>query len=165
MSTKTSYIQRNSRFNFTRSEAAPDALPKNQSLPQKHGLGLYPERISGTSFTEKRAKNKQTFLYRILPSTAQSAWEELAKHPINADFQNRLRFIPDQLVWPPQEVQENVSFLDGLNIIGGAGDPVMKNGVAYYFYSCGKSMSESEAFYNADGDWLIGTSAALSRLW
>jgi homogentisate 1,2-dioxygenase len=141
---------------MTRSAAIKDALPRPQSLPQRHGLGLYPERISGTSFTAKRAVNKQTFLYRILPSTAQSSWNKLSDHPLNhRSHSAELNFVPDQLIWPPIQVQEDKTFLDGLQMIGGAGDPTVKNGVAYYVYTCGLGMDEKQAFYSADGDMLI----------
>ncbi|KAL4928604.1 RmlC-like cupin domain-containing protein [Aspergillus undulatus] len=139
---------------YHESESIKNALPKPQSLPQRHSLGLYPERISGTSFTAKRAVSKQTFLYRILPSTAQSGWTRLPDHPLTyrpAD----LNFVPDQVIWPPVEVKEDKTFLDGIIMIGSAGDPTIKNGVAYYFFSCGISMSERSAFYSADGDMLI----------
>jgi homogentisate 1,2-dioxygenase len=139
-----------------RSEAVPDAIPKNHSLPQKHKLGLYPERISGTSFTAKRAANRQTFLYRIYPSTAQSTWKRVPEHPLSQNLQASVKHLPDQFVWPPFEVQTEKTFLDSLNLIGGAGDPTVKNGVAYYSYAAGKSMDEKTAFYSADGDWLIG---------
>ncbi|KAL4763347.1 RmlC-like cupin domain-containing protein [Aspergillus foveolatus] len=140
----------------TRSAAIEDALPRPQSLSQRHGLGLYPERISGTSFTAKRAVNKQTFLYRILPSTAQSSWNKFSDHPLNhRSHSAELNFVPDQLIWPPAQVQEDKTFLDGLQMIGGAGDPTVKNGVAYYVYTCGLSMDEKQAFYSGDGDMLI----------
>ncbi|KAL3433036.1 RmlC-like cupin domain-containing protein [Aspergillus tetrazonus] len=141
---------------YHESAAIKDAIPRPQSLPQRHGLGLYPERISGTSFTAKRAVNKQTFLYRILPSTAQSSWNKLSDHPLNhRSHSAELNFVPDQLIWPPAQVQEDKTFLDGLQMIGGAGDPTVKNGVAYYVYTCGLSMDEKQAFYSADGDMLI----------
>ncbi|KAL4821978.1 RmlC-like cupin domain-containing protein [Aspergillus spinulosporus] len=141
---------------YHESTAIEDALPRPQSLPQRHSLGLYPERISGTSFTAKRAVNKQTFLYRILPSTAQSSWNKLPDHPLNhRSHSAELSFVPDQLIWPPVQVQEDKSFLDGLQMIGGAGDLTVKNGVAYYVYTCGLSMNEKQAFYSADGDMLI----------
>ncbi|KAL4963797.1 RmlC-like cupin domain-containing protein [Aspergillus stella-maris] len=139
---------------YHESESMKDSLPRPQSLPQKHSLGLYPERISGTSFTAKRAVNKQTFLYRILPSTAQSGWTRLDSHPLNYRASD-LNFVPDQVIWPPAQIEEERTFIDGMVLIGGAGDPTVKNGVAYYFFSCGVSMSEKSAFYSADGDMLI----------
>ncbi|BCS18741.1 uncharacterized protein APUU_11569A [Aspergillus puulaauensis] len=140
---------------YHESEAVKDALPRPQSLPQRHALGLYPERISGTSFTAKRALNKQTFIYRILPSTAQSGWTRVPDHPLSHRLRSELNFVPDQLIWPPAQVKKDKTFLDGLEMIGGAGDPTTKNGVAYYFFTCGVSMDEKQAFYSADGDLLI----------
>jgi homogentisate 1,2-dioxygenase len=136
-------------------------LPKGQNLPQRHSHGLYPERISGTAFTAKRAVNKQTFLYRILPSTAQSPWTHLDSHSLNQDFRKDLRFLPDQFVWPPLRIDVSRNFLDGMRLIGGAGDPTVKNGVAYYSYSCGIDMERDKAFYDADGDLLIGRPSAV----
>ncbi|PGH18791.1 homogentisate 1,2-dioxygenase [Helicocarpus griseus UAMH5409] len=140
---------------YHESEAIKGALPKPQSLPQRHSQGLYPERISGTSFTAKRAVNKQTFLYRILPSTAQSEWNKVPDHPLNQRPHSELNFVPDQLIWPPQKIKTDKTFLDGMQLIGGAGDPTTKNGVAYYFFTCGADMGAKKAFYSADGDMLI----------
>lgn len=136
-------------------------MPKGQNLPQRHSHGLYPERISGTAFTAKRAVNKQTFLYRILPSTAQSSWTHLDSHPINQDFRKDLRFLPDQFVWPPLRIDVSRNFVDGMRLIGGAGDPTVKNGVAYYSYSCGVDMERDKAFYDADGDLLMGRASTV----
>ncbi|KAL4886742.1 RmlC-like cupin domain-containing protein [Aspergillus karnatakaensis] len=146
---------------YHESSAHPHSLPRPQSLPQKHPLGLYPERISGTSFITPRAQNKQTFLYRILPSLAQSGWSKIPNHPLNhpsistSTPHSVLNYVPDQLIWLPQRIQRDKTFLTGLQFIGGAGSPVMKNGVGYYFFTCGANMPENQAFYSADGDWLI----------
>lgn len=105
--------------------------------------------------------NKQTFLYRILPSTAQSSWTHLDSHSLNQDFRKDLRFLPDQFVWPPLRIDVSRNFLDGMRLIGGAGDPTVKNGVAYYSYSCGIDMERDKAFYDADGDLLIGRPSAV----
>ena len=139
----------------SRSQAIEGALPKPQSLPQSHPQGLYPERISGTSFTEKRAANKQTFLYRILPSTAQSSWTRLPNHPLNQRAHSELNYLPDQVVWPPLEIDTKCTFLDGMRLIGAAGDPTTKNGAAYYFFTCGVDMDAKQSFYSAEGDMLI----------
>lgn len=156
MSMRISLSTRDMQLIFVRSEAVPGALPKNQNLPQRHKLGLYPERISGTSFTAKRNENRQTFLYRIYPSTAQSTWKRIPEHPLSLKLSTNVQHLPDQFVWPPFEVQQEKNFIDSMNLIGGAGDPTTKNGVAYYSYAAGKSMEEKSAFYSADGDWLIG---------
>lgn len=45
--------------------------------------------------------------------------------------------------------------MHGLHLVAGAGDPVMKSGLGMYIFAAGKDMNEREAFYNADGDFLI----------
>lgn len=60
--------------------------------------------------------------------------------------------------WQPFDFptkSENVHFIEGLNTICGAGDPKTKQGLAIHIYSCNSSMNDC-AFYNADGDFLIG---------
>src|SRR5438045_2581133 len=50
------------------SEAVEGALPQGQNSPQRVGLGLYAEQLSGTAFTAPRAQNRRVWLYRIRPS-------------------------------------------------------------------------------------------------
>lgn len=59
------------------------------------------------------------------------------------------------MIWPPLEIEPARTFLDGLRLIGAAGDPTTKNGAAYYFFTCGVDMPARQAFYSADGDMLI----------
>lgn len=49
----------------------------------------------------------------------------------------------------------NVSWVDSLKLIGGAGDPALKHGLGIYIFAAGKSMPPNQAFYSADGDLLI----------
>jgi homogentisate 1,2-dioxygenase len=42
-------------------------------------------------------------------------------------------------------------------LIGGAGNPTLKEGLAYYVFTAGKLMPPNQAFYSADGDFLLGT--------
>ncbi|HUA55093.1 MAG TPA: homogentisate 1,2-dioxygenase, partial [Candidatus Sulfotelmatobacter sp.] len=51
-------------------EAVAGALPVGQNSPQRPPLGLYAEQISGTAFTQPRAVNRRTWVYRIMPSAA-----------------------------------------------------------------------------------------------
>lgn len=37
----------------------------------------------------------------------------------------------------------------------GAGDPLTRHGVAIHIYACNQSM-DNKAFYNSDGDFLLG---------
>jgi len=145
----------NNNHVWFRSEAIEGSLPKGRSMPQFHHMGLYIERISGTAFVSKRHENKQTFLYRILPSTAQTPWTHLDDHPLNHNNAKDLQFLPDQYVWPPAQLERECNFIDGMRMLGGAGDPMSKEGVGYYQWSCGVDMDPKKAFYSADGDWLI----------
>jgi homogentisate 1,2-dioxygenase len=40
-------------------------------------------------------------------------------------------------------------------MVAGAGNPSLKNGIGIYVYAMGRSMPSTEAFYSADGDFLI----------
>ena len=72
-------------------------------------------------------------------------------------FSPGIEATPQQLRWDPLELggHEDKDFVDGLVTLGGAGDSQVKNGLAIHFYSCNKSM-DKRAFYNSDGDFLIG---------
>ena len=48
------------------SEAEAGALPIGRNSPQRAPLGLYAEVLSGTAFTVPRARNRRSWLYRIL---------------------------------------------------------------------------------------------------
>lgn len=63
--------------------------------------------------------------------------------------------IPNQLRWDPFDVVEGADFISGLRLLGGAGDPTVKSGLAIYIYSADKDMDRHQAFYSADGDFLI----------
>lgn len=52
------------------SEAVRGALPVGRNSPQRAPLGLYAEQLSGSAFTEPRAHNRRSWLYRIRPSAA-----------------------------------------------------------------------------------------------
>src|SRR5712664_162918 len=54
------------------SEAVAGALPAGRNSPQRAPLGLFAEQLSGTAFTQPRAVNRRTWVYRTIPS---------AKHP------------------------------------------------------------------------------------
>lgn len=45
--------------------------------------------------------------------------------------------------------------MHSLHLVAGNGDPTTKTGVGYFIYAAGKDMEKNEAFYSADGDFLI----------
>jgi homogentisate 1,2-dioxygenase len=74
-----------------------------------------------------------------------------------ANFANA-HITPNQLRWDPFDLpkdDEQVDFVTGLRTVSGAGDAATRNGLAVHVYHANKSMKQ-KAFYNADGDFLIG---------
>jgi homogentisate 1,2-dioxygenase len=61
------YIYQRGFGNEFASEAVPGALPAGRNSPQRAPLGLYAEQLSGTAFTQPRAVNRRTWVYRIMP--------------------------------------------------------------------------------------------------
>ena len=48
-----------------------------------------------------------------------------------------------------------MDWVHGLKLVAGAGDPSLKQGLGVFIFAAGKSMDKQEAFYSADGDFLI----------
>ena len=130
------------------------ALHPFRNSPQKPPFGLYAEKLSGTAFTAPRHENKQTWLYRILPSCAHHNFAPLSISEAPHLWTSQFHQIPNQLRWDPFDEDPEKDFIHGLNMVGGAGEPATKTGLGIYIYACGKSMGK-QAFYNADGDFLI----------
>ncbi|KAF7542800.1 hypothetical protein G7046_g10111 [Stylonectria norvegica] len=165
---KEKYRYQNGFNNTLESEAVEGALPIGHNSPQKPPLGLYAEKLSGTAFTAPRHENKQTWLYRILPSCAHPPYqrETHSEHTpetsgvngtIGGTKDGKLHYIPNQLRWDPFDHDEakHLDFVSGLRLVAGAGDPTLKEGLGMYVYAAGKSMAKNAAFYSADGDLLI----------
>ena len=99
----------------------------------------------------------QSWLYRIMPSAAHTPFElserQLSGHSPRG--QQQYTQIPNQLRWDPFDVVKGANFISGLRLLGGAGDPTVKSGLAIYIYSADKDMDRHQAFYSADGDFLI----------
>lgn len=123
--------------------------------------GLYAEQLSGTAFTAPRSKNQRSWLYRIRPSVLHEKFTpapDVNSH-IVANFANE-HVDPNQMRWFPPALpaadkpDESITWLQGLRTMAGAGDPVARQGLAVYTYTCNKSMVDT-AMYNSDGDFLI----------
>ncbi|OAA40918.1 homogentisate 1,2-dioxygenase [Metarhizium rileyi] len=142
------------------SEAIDGALPIGHNSPQAPPFGLYAEKLSGTAFTAPRHENKQTWLYRILPSCAHPPYEpspeDTAPELVRSES-SKMHYIPNQLRWDPfsHDDSKDHDFVSGLKLVAGAGDPTQKQGLGMYVYAAGKDMDEKAAFYSADGDLLI----------
>ncbi|KAL7787885.1 homogentisate 1,2-dioxygenase [Trichoderma ceciliae] len=157
--TKELYKYQNGFNNHLESEAVEGALPIGHNSPQKPPYGLYAEKLSGTAFTAPRSENKQTWLYRVLPSCAHPPYQpspESRAAQEGADA-SKLRFIPNQLRWDPFDHNEagDLDFVSGMRLVAGAGDATQKQGIGMLVYAAGKSMDENSAYYSADGDLLI----------
>ncbi|KAL2214453.1 homogentisate 1,2-dioxygenase [Sarocladium strictum] len=155
------------------SEAVDGALPIGHNSPQKPPFGLYAEKLSGTAFTAPRHQNKQTWLYRILPSCAHPPYKPTAGDEAAPEGEDgtrglkgvtgvhqgegKLHYIPNQLRWDPfsHDEAKDDDFVSGMRLVAGAGDATLKEGLGMYVYAAGKSMDEKSAFYSADGDLLI----------
>lgn len=161
-STKEKYRYQNGFDSHLESEAVEGSLPIGMNSPQKPPYGLYAEKLSGTAFTAPRHENKQTWLYRILPSCAHPPYGP-ATTGVNPDGVNqwgkdeKLHYIPNQLRWDPfdHDSSKHLDFVTGLRLVAGAGDPVLKQGIGMFVFAAGKSMEKTSSFYSADGDLLI----------
>ena len=137
-------------------------MPVGQNNPQKCSYGLYAEQLSGSSFTQARHTNFRSWLYRIQPSVAHQPYKPVSDdrfQKVSNEFSDKSHFEvnPNQLRWKPipfPSESEKRTFIEGLLIVGGHGDPQAKNGLAIYQYSCNSSM-DHQAMYNSDGDFLI----------
>lgn len=133
-------------------------MPVGQNSPQKCAYGLYAEQLSGTAFTAPRTENARTWFYRIRPSVVHELFQKINVSKNLVSNWNEQSPNPNQMRWKPFDLpspNEKINFAEGLHTICGAGDVRSRHGLAIHIYSCNTSMTDS-AFYNADGDFLIG---------
>jgi len=101
-----------------------------------------------------------SWLYRIRPSVCHTPYEPFHKktHLVgNYSDEANVNVMPNQLRWSPFDLPtEPTDFVEGLHSIAGAGDVGVKHGMAVLIYAANKNMDDA-AFYNSDGDFLIGT--------
>ncbi|KAK3367174.1 Homogentisate 1,2-dioxygenase [Lasiosphaeria ovina] len=143
-------------------EAIPGALPRNgTNLPQKSRYGLYAEHLNGTSFISSRESVSNVWMYRQRPAAAHSPLKQVKRlFPIEACFlatNPNVAFTPLAHTWGPVTVPEgkkNITFVQGLNTVGGHGDATLKEGLAVHQYAFNADMHR-EAFVDNDGDLLL----------
>ncbi|MGN9795253.1 homogentisate 1,2-dioxygenase [Streptomyces sp. OZ13] len=137
------------------SEAEPGALPHGRNSPQRAPLGLYAEQLSGSAFTEPRAHNRRSWLYRIRPSAAHPPFVRVDNgHVRTAPFTETVPD-PNRLRWNPlPEPATGTDWLAGLWTLGGNGDVTQRTGMAVHLYHANTSMTD-RVFSNADGELLI----------
>ncbi len=136
------------------SEAVPGALPVGRNSPQRAPLGLYAEQLSGSAFTEPRAENRRSWLYRIRPSAAHPAFTRAGNGGLRTAPFTQTVPDPNRLRWNPlPEPAEGTDFLAGLWTLGGNGDVTQRSGMAVHLYHANASMER--VFSDADGELLI----------
>ncbi|WP_030876685.1 MULTISPECIES: homogentisate 1,2-dioxygenase [unclassified Streptomyces] len=141
------------------SEAVPGALPLGRNSPQRAPLGLYAEQLSGSAFTEPRARNRRSWLYRIRPSAAHPRFEPVHGETeipalTSAPFADAV-LDPNRLRWGAlPEPAAGTDFLDGLWTLGGNGDAAQRCGMTIHLYAADVSMTD-RVFSDADGELLI----------
>lgn len=65
----------------------------------------------------------------------------------------------------PAKADREVTFVEGISTVGGAGDPASKSGLSIYLFAFNTNMSDrSASMYNADGEWLIVPQQGALRL-
>ncbi|MEU0913924.1 homogentisate 1,2-dioxygenase [Streptomyces althioticus] len=136
------------------SEAVPGALPVGRNSPQRAPLGLYAEQLSGSAFTEPRAENRRSWLYRIRPSAAHPPFTRTGNGALRSAPFTQTVPDPNRLRWNPlPDPAEGTDFLAGLWTLGGNGDVTQRSGMAVHLYHADASMRR--VFSDADGELLI----------
>ncbi|WP_411114753.1 homogentisate 1,2-dioxygenase [Streptomyces sp. 029-5] len=137
------------------SEAVPGALPVGRNTPQRAPLGLYAEQLSGSAFTEPRAHNRRTWLYRIRPSAAHPPFARIDNGSLRGAPFTETDPDPNRLRWDPlPEPAPGTDFLAGLWTLGGNGDAARRTGMAIHLYYANSPMKD-RVFSDADGELLI----------
>src|SRR5271154_7461506 len=110
------------------SEAVPGALPAGRNSPQRAPLGLYAEQLSGTAFTQPRAVNRRTWVYRIMPSAAHPRFSRIGNGTLRGTPFDEIEPDPNRLRWDPLPMptagpeSTGTDFIDGLYTVAGNGD-------------------------------------------
>ncbi|MFF7338549.1 homogentisate 1,2-dioxygenase [Streptomyces sp. NPDC008163] len=137
------------------SEAVPGALPHGRNSPQRAPLGLYAEQLSGSAFTEPRAHNHRSWLYRIRPSAAHPPFVRTDNGALRTAPFTETVPDPNRLRWNPlPEPAPGTDFVAGLWTLGGNGDAAQRTGMAVHLYSADTAMTD-RVFSDSDGELLI----------
>jgi homogentisate 1,2-dioxygenase len=137
------------------SEAIPGALPLGRNSPQRAPLGLYAEQLSGSAFTEPRARNRRSWLYRIRPSAAHPRFTRVARGRLRGAPFDEAVPDPNRLRWDPLPAPgAGTDFVAGLWTLGGNGDIRQRTGMAVHLYHANAPMTD-RVFSDSDGELLI----------
>ena len=137
------------------SEAVPGALPVGRNSPQRAPLGLYAEQHSATAFTEPRAHNRRSWVYRIRPSAAHPPFRPIDAPRLHSAPLTDGLADPNRMRWDPLPLPlEPTDFVDGLYTIGANGNVVQRQGIGIHWYAANRSMTD-RYFVDADGELLL----------
>ncbi|WP_189035920.1 homogentisate 1,2-dioxygenase [Streptomyces daqingensis] len=137
------------------SESVPGALPVGRNSPQRAPLGLYAEQLSGTAFTEPRAGNRRSWLYRIRPSAAHPRFERVGNGSWRSGPFTEAVPDPNRLRWNPlPDPPQGTDFVDGVWTLGGNGDVAQRSGMAVHLYAANAPMTD-RVLCDSDGELLI----------
>jgi homogentisate 1,2-dioxygenase len=137
------------------SEAVAGALPEGRNAPQRAPFGLYAEQLSGTAFTEPRARNRRSWLYRIRPSAAHPPFRRIDNGSLRGAPFRDVEPDPNRLRWGPLPMpEEPTDFVQGLVTVGGNGDVLRREGIGIHWYAANRSM-DHRVFSSSDGEFLI----------
>ncbi|KAF4995938.1 hypothetical protein FGRMN_4792 [Fusarium graminum] len=116
---------------YHESETIKGSLPIGANSPQGPPYGLYAEKLSSNAFTAPSHENRQSWLYRILPSAYHSTYQRFG------------------------DASEPILKAKGLRLVSGAGDPTLKRGPGIYISAAGRDLDELTAMYPSDSEMLI----------
>ena len=141
--------------NQHQTEAVPGALPTGQNSPQRAPYGLYAEQLSATAFTEPRAINRRSWVYRIRPSAAHPPFRRTENGTFcSAPLTDRVAD-PNRMRWDPLPPNgPGVDFLDSVYTVAANGDVLQRQGIAIHLYHATASMHR-RYLRDADGELLI----------
>ena len=136
-------------------EAVEGALPGGRNSPQRAPFGLYAEQFSGAAFTQPRAVNRRTWVYRVMPSAAHPPFARIGNGSLRAAPFDEIEPDPNRLRWNPLPLPDGpADFIDGLYTMGGNGDTRTRSGMAVHLYAATTSMTD-RYFVDADGELLF----------
>ena len=137
------------------SEALPGSLPDGRNSPQRAPYGLYAELVSGTAFTQPRADNLRTWVYRMRPSAVHGGFRQVDNGSLRTPPFNEGVLTPQQMRWDPTPVpDEKTDLISGMMTLGGNGDANAQAGIGIHIYAANASM-DGRYFYNSDGEMLF----------
>ena len=136
-------------------EAVPGALPEGRNSPQKPPHGLYAELLSGTAFTQPRAENRRSWLYRLRPSAVHGRYRRIDDGLWRTPAFSEGVLSPQQRRWDPFPLPAGeTDLVAGMHTVGGNGDAAAQTGIAIHVYLANVSMKD-RCFQNADGEMLF----------